>query len=138
MLKTSAWTTYTPTVSGWVLGNGTATGSYQKVGRMVTCRGQIAAGSTTNYVARLQTTVPVNATTIQWVFGGLLFDNSGGVFSPAMWRIGSTTSNNLEPFAMSTVTAINTAGLTSAIPWTWESANNADTVSWLLTYEASS
>lgn len=124
--------TYTPTVSGWSLGNGTVTGTYSQRGDgYITCAGKIVCGSTTSFGSRLITSVPVAPAAAKWSYGGNLKDNSGSIFTPCNWRIGDGGTTTLEPFAMTGANQMNNAGLTSAIPWTW--ATN-DEVEWNLGY----
>lgn len=130
------WTNYSVSVSGWALGNGTATGAYRRNGSTVTVRGKVTVGSTTTFGSRLILNVPVAAATTQWEFGGMMLDTSAGVFSPAMWRIGDTVATRLEPFPMTgltTVLSMNNSGLTSTSPWTWATG---DEVHWLFEYES--
>jgi hypothetical protein len=47
----SAWTAYTPTLTGITLGNGTLTFAFNRVGKTITVRGNFVAGSTTTYSA---------------------------------------------------------------------------------------
>jgi hypothetical protein len=60
-----AWTSFTPTIAavstGWALGNGTATGQYAQVGRVVIGRLRLIFGSTSTYGATdaLQINLPV-------------------------------------------------------------------------------
>ncbi len=44
-----AWTTYTPSVSGWTLGNGSVTGKYQKHGKRVDGWAKLTLGTTTTW-----------------------------------------------------------------------------------------
>jgi hypothetical protein len=121
-------------LTNWTLGNGTSVGSYQKVGRLVNCRGLITLGSTSNLTGILITSVPVAPAAGQWAFGGILGDVSGGILSPCAWSIGASGSQ-LQPYVLSAVTQVNNAGITNLIPWTWA---NPDYIHWNLSYEAAS
>lgn len=58
--RSGAWVSYTPTVSTWGLGNGTITGAYQKVGRLVHAEVEITFGSTSTFSAGIAIGLPVN------------------------------------------------------------------------------
>jgi hypothetical protein len=55
----SAWTSYTPTVYNWTLGNGTLTSAYKQIGKVVFFRIVFGVGSTTNKSGNLQFSLPV-------------------------------------------------------------------------------
>lgn len=58
-----AWTSYTPTLggTGWALGDGTATGAWCQIGKVIFFRAQIVFGSTSTYGAVVPTiTGPAN------------------------------------------------------------------------------
>lgn len=134
-----AWTAYTPTVGGWSIGNGTLDCAYQKIGRMVTARVSLVAGSTTTYGAALTFTAPVTAVTgaEQWGMGSL-FDGSS-VTAPCAVRLASAgTSFQVYsltvPSTPSFVRNDNTAVATTS-PWTW---GTSDAVRFTMTYESAS
>lgn len=136
MLATGAWTSWTPNIVQWGIGNGTVTGSYQKVGRMVTVRGTYTTGSSSSYASNLIITgLPFAAAAAQWAYGGNMTDSSAGVLTPAAWRIGSFSTTAIEPFAWTAVNQLNNAGITSTVPWTWATG---DSLQWGFTYEATS
>lgn len=53
------WATYTPTVSGLTLGNGSLAGRYNQVGKTITAVVTFSAGSTTTYSGALIFGLPV-------------------------------------------------------------------------------
>ncbi len=56
-----AWTSFTPTLSGWTIGNGSFTAAYSKIGRLVNVRGNFLGGSTTTAASFFDMTPPVAA-----------------------------------------------------------------------------
>jgi hypothetical protein len=123
-------------VTGWTLGNGTAVGAYQKIGRMVTYRGVLQTGTTTIFTGNLALSLPfTSCSSRQSFFGGGLFDISGGVYAPAFWSV-DASATTVIPYAMTAINQINTAGLEAAIPFNWQEPD--DRVEWSFTYEAAS
>jgi len=57
----SAWTSFTPTLSGWTIGNGSFTAAYSQIGRLVNVRGVFVGGSTTTAASYFDMTPPVAA-----------------------------------------------------------------------------
>jgi len=56
-----AWTSYTPTVNNWTLGNGTLVAAYKQIGKTVFFRIDFTVGSTTNKAGNLSFSLPVTA-----------------------------------------------------------------------------
>jgi hypothetical protein len=89
-LAVGAWTSYTPALSSdgagtdWVLGNGTATGAYCRLGRSVIVRFAVTLGSTTtfgtkNLVLSLPPVASVDYGSQNKIYGsGIYHDVSGG------------------------------------------------------------
>jgi hypothetical protein len=74
-----AWTAYTPTLSVWTLGNGTITGAYCQIGKVVQFSVQITVGSTTTIGSSPTFTIPVNMSgTNPWNVRGYFRDISLG------------------------------------------------------------
>lgn len=59
MAAFGTWTPYTPTITGWTLGNGTIAASYMQVGKFAAFRGTLTIGSTTTIAGILGMTYPV-------------------------------------------------------------------------------
>lgn len=76
----SAWPTYTPTLTGFTLGNGTITGRYLQVGKKVEMAAVMTFGSTSAAAAAAPTiTLPVSALTANFGdFTVLFVDASPG------------------------------------------------------------
>lgn len=60
-LPIGAWLTWTPAITNFTTGNGTATGTYTKIGKTVIARGRFTAGSTTNLNGTPVVSLPVNS-----------------------------------------------------------------------------
>ena len=133
-----AWDTYTPSVggTGFALGNGTISGRWKKVGRVVTFIINVTWGSTSTYGAGpLTLTLPTAAQSSGAVFGARYLDVGSVVGYPgfALSVSGSTTITPLCHVASATYAT--DGGLTSTIPFTWA---NTDTIVVSGTYESSS
>jgi len=63
-LPVGAWTAYTPTFTGFTLGNGSLTFAYAQIGKTVHLRGNITLGSTSAVTGPWTVSLPVNAITI--------------------------------------------------------------------------
>lgn len=57
----TAWTSYTPAITSWTLGNGTITGAYKQIGKVVFFRGKYTIGSTDTVSTALTISLPVTA-----------------------------------------------------------------------------
>lgn len=130
---TGAWTTYTPTLSSWTLGNGTVTGRYTQVGKTVHFVARLTVGTTTTVSGFPTFTLPVTASTsfqaTSTHFGAATFlDNGVNTYSAAM-RMQTTTTVSVAIIGTS---GLNTAP-TSTTPFTWGST---DVVLVAGTYEA--
>lgn len=76
----AAWTSYTPTLTGFTLGNGTISGRYMQVGKKVEFSAVFTFGSTSAAASAAPTlTLPVNALTANFGdFTALFVDASPG------------------------------------------------------------
>ena len=110
-----ASTAYTPTISGFTLGNGTVTGKYLRVGKLVAFTAQFTFGSSSAAAAApcgftLPVTSAANNPWAQWA----TFTDTGG------------TTYQAQPFISTLCTVYGIAAATSAIqspsttyPFTW-------------------
>lgn len=57
--STFAWTSYTPTISNFAIGNGTLLAKYNQIGKRILARISITAGSTTTLTGPIAFTFPV-------------------------------------------------------------------------------
>jgi hypothetical protein len=118
------WKTWTPSWTNLTVGNGTVTGVYRWVGRLVFCRLSIVFGSTTSISGDVKFTLPdnraanagtANATPMGQVS---MFDTSAGaVFSGTIVN-SSTTLASCRVFNASG-TYLTEALLTASVPFTW-------------------
>lgn len=114
---TAAWTAHGPTITGWGIGNGFTACTYVKMGRKVTYRFNITAGSTTTFAAALTATLPFTPVADVWGMFGMGQDFSAVVFAPIMVRAQTAATVTFYPLAA--VAQINNAGLQTTVPWTW-------------------
>ncbi len=74
----SAWTSYTPTVTGFTLGNGTVAGRYMQIGKFVAFSAQVTFGTTTTAASASPTvTLPVSAVGTNLGFYTVVFTDTG-------------------------------------------------------------
>jgi hypothetical protein len=128
-----AWTSYTPALSGWSLGNGTVTGAYVQVGKIVHFRARINFGSTTSFAGgppRISVPVAIIAGS-QWPeyrVLGMAYDVSVSNLYPIVARTWDANSYGCYTHAAPA------ASLSSSVPFTWASG---DYLSIYGTYETS-
>lgn len=118
------WVSYTPTMSGLTIGNGTISGLYNRVGDLVTVSVRIAFGSTSSITGAVYVGLPINATMDYEYVGQAALWNLGGaagLFPGVIWAI--------EPGRF-IVQATNSSGtytkaedLSATIPFTWATSN---------------
>ncbi len=127
-----AWTSYTPTLSGFTLGNGTIAGAYLQVQKTVVFRAKLTFGSTTTAASAYPTaTLPVTAlsTDASSVLHARFGDASPGAAYLSYVDLGSTTTIRAG--------IIGSSGLattcTTTTPFTW---TTSDVVYWAGVYEA--
>lgn len=131
-----AWTAYTPTLggTGWAIGNGTATGAYCQIGKIVVFRVKVAFGTTSTFgTAQPTISLPVNLSAGHQgqnaQFHVSYLDLSAGVFYSGVTRTQSGATVNLN--SLGTNSAHN--ALSSTVPFTWAST---DEITINGTYEA--
>lgn len=129
-LASDAWTSYTPTWTNLTIGNGTTSGAYQKIGRIVHYYGIITWGSTTSSSDVFRASLPVTAKTTTEKGSIHILDSSTGIFYVGICHKPATTT--LEFYANNTTQAL--AG-NYATPFTW---TTSDSLSWSITYESAS
>jgi hypothetical protein len=135
-----AWDSYTPTVggAGWALGNGTISGRWKKVGRVVTFSLQVTWGTTSTFGGTALTlTAPTAAVSGNfYTFTGQASDTG-----TATYLLGCTLpggSSTITPYtlgAAGTYLTTGSVGLTTSVPHTWAST---DLITVNGVYEASS
>ena len=126
----AAWTSYTPTVSTWTLGNGTATGKYMQVGKTINFRINFTFGSTSVASGQVSFSLPVTSVA--------LFSTPGDPIGTATFRDASVPANDSGPLILSSTTQCQPRLASLAVtgvstPWTWAAG---DLISLSGTYEA--
>lgn len=119
-----AWTAYTPTLAGtgWAIGNGTATGFYCQIGKMVYFWARFTMGSTSTYGAVPPTlTLPVTGTNNMDPIAnvnirGNLFDSSSGLSYVASGKNNGSNSNIAVYYSNASAQMVQ---VTSTAPFTW-------------------
>ena len=131
-----AWTTFTPTLNNWTVGNGTWDSAYVQIGKTVIWRCFFTAGSTTSFGTGPTLSLPTTAktsgtpnmpTTVVMRVG-----------SPVVTYIGSGWVSGTNTFSLIAhddyaKNYVSGATITTAIPGTWASGN---TFGFTLMYEA--
>lgn len=128
-----AWTAYTPTLggTGWAIGNGTATGKYVQIGKIVHFRAKITLGSTSTAGASAATvSLPLTAAAnlTNSMFSSQLLDSSAASRYIAAVDVATTTT--VSPMSVGTGGLL--AYLTTSAPYTWATS---DEISVSGTYE---
>ena len=127
-----AWTAYTPTLSNWTLGNGTVSGSYCQIGKVVHFRLTMIVGSTTAIGSSPTFTVPVNMTsTSAWNVRGYIRDISLG--AAGCYELASRPASTTAIGGFYTGTNGQQLGFNSTTPFTWDSGDGVQLAG---TYEA--
>lgn len=119
----TAWSSWTPTWSTFVKGNGTVSAKYIQIGKTVHFRIHVVFGSTTTMGSNSNYTLPVTAisyagTAAQQVIGQIRYLDAGinAYFGQTMW--GSTTIGTIE-VGNAAGTYLNSGGVNNTIPFTW-------------------
>lgn len=133
-LSSPARTNHVPTVSGWAIGNGVLSTSYDKIFRTVHYGGKLTAGTTTTFGAALSLTLPLNNVANRWL--GLVAtvqDLSTGQWFPVMARVDAGNLIFYPVAASGTYLVVDNNGLKdTTFPFDW---TTSDTVEWEITYE---
>lgn len=128
---TAAWTTYVPdwTSSGTApaIGNGTRSGAYIQVGKLVMVRGRLVFGSTSTFgTGSYRVSVPVTAS------GGSVNESTG-----SLWLFDNGTQSGIGTctWVSTTTLWLSTASgdITNTSPWTW---TTSDQIRWSIIYDA--
>lgn len=113
-----AWASWTPTLSGWTLGNGTLTGVAMTAGKLVIGRVTYTVGSTDTPSGNLAISLPATSTMPTGIAIGQAGLNDTSASARAfrtVWQASSTTMQfSTEADARITPTA----------PWTWAAGDS--------------
>lgn len=131
--------TYTPTFTGLTIGNGSATGSWVRVGNMIMSRGHVTFGSTTSISGTVSVTAPVSAASVYGTAGtnydvgtATFLDYGTFVYYGRVTAEASTSNFKIYRDAISG-SNVGFGQLASTAPFTW--AVN-DIISWTVMYQA--
>ena len=132
----SAWTSFTPTLSGWTIGNGSFSAAYSQIGRVINVRGKFTGGSTTVAASFFDMTFPVAAnafydTTKQPLISANYYDTSAGALFPCSGIWISTTVRIVAITASGTFAGV--ADMSGTVPVTY---GTGDTINFSYSYEA--
>jgi len=111
-----AWASYSPSLVGWTLGNGTLTGDYMQIGKTVHVKIAYTVGSTDTQSGNPGFSFPVtpaafDITNRQPIGIATIFDTSAGAFRHYPSAAFSTAQINVyNP---------DGSGLSPTVPWTW-------------------
>ena len=121
------WTAYTPTLTGWAIGNGTLVARYMATGKLIHAYIKITAGSTTTY-GTLGVSLPVASRVGAWFPAGLIVCKDDAATNPRTVSAVLTSTTAVAGFQEA-----GAAAPTATVPFTFGAA---DTVEFVLTYEA--
>jgi hypothetical protein len=133
VITPGAWVAYTPTLTGFTLGNGTLIARFTRIGKTVHSVVEVILGSTSSVTGWLQVTVPLN------VFSGSVpnmfvqFQEAGVATMPGFGLFLGTRTVGL--LAIQTAGTYGTQAVPSAtVPFTW---GTGDKFTLAATYETS-
>jgi hypothetical protein len=130
-LGASGWTTYTPTLGGITLGNGTLSANYIQLGKTIHLRFKLTLGSTSAITGDTTISLPVAAKSGTNDMIGHFFSNPAGTLIMGY----STIFNNILYLRhmVANTTYVTSAISSSTTPATWATGN---ILSASITYEA--
>ena len=141
ILDTTAFSSQTPTLLSWTIGNGTVAAYHRAFGKMTTYRGKLTVGSTTTIdsVGTLGFIMPSSTATVgaQMVGSVRWFDTSTSTAYNGLCVVPTSSSNlslyydDVTIYTASVLGSWNSSSLT--LPFTIASG---DTVEWNIVYEA--
>jgi hypothetical protein len=125
------WTTWSPTYTNIVIGNGTATARYAQIGKTVFVEYKLVFGSTTTISAPARVSTPITAKMNGDSFYGNYLDSGTAAYQG--WI--SLPNGDLFELAVPTATGtyVGAASVNTTIPFTW---TTNDTIWFRATYEA--
>ena len=123
-----SWSSYTPTLTGWTLGNGTLVGFYNNDGKTVNVAASIKWGSTTSAAGNLYISLPVAADLT--LGGSFLFNiyQAGGVGvatdfnADTYYQLGGYITGSTTMRIILTNGSSN-SGVAVSIPFTWATSD---------------
>ena len=116
-----AWDSFSVSFSNLTIGNGTATGFYKQIGRMVVYRVSVTFGSTTSVSGAVSINLPVTGAAVQGVHQVVMIDDSTSTSYPGVVAP-STTAAQLRTINAAGTYATQVA-LSSTVPFTWATSD---------------
>jgi hypothetical protein len=129
----SAWTAYTPTLTGITLGNGTLAFAFTRFGKTVMVRGIFTAGSTTTYSASALGFSPPVAPHASYASSGAAAIGSAWITPTAAARTAGTAYFNGTPTISFLCGTPANSIVTNLVPGTWTTTS---VLTFTATYEA--
>lgn len=113
------WTSFTPTFTNITVGNGTLSGSYLKIGKMIMVRVNLTWGSTTSMSGAFsQFTLPFTADPDYEISGSTTcWDFGTAIYAGSVWMSGSTSVDLMVNNTAGTYQVISS--MTGTVPFTW-------------------
>jgi hypothetical protein len=126
------WTTYTPSLGNWTLGNGTVVGRYAQIGKTTFAFFKFTFGSTSAFPGGAPFfSLPVTAAQTLGHSGICNLQDAGTIDMPGSMYVG--TSNVFPGALVTSATYATRQDLGAAVPFTW---TTNDTVTIQMIYEA--
>lgn len=111
------WASYTPSLSGLTIGDGTLTGAFVRIGDTVLFRVSIVFGSTTAITGNVTVGLPTTAASAAFVSTGMLEDSGSARY--VAFTFATTTGVEIYPLDTSgTYGRLNNV-LSATVPFTW-------------------
>jgi len=119
-----AWVSYTPTLTNLTLGNGTRTGLYIQIGKMVFVQATFTLGSTSAVTGNPTFSLPVTAiaSVSASSFAGYFSDASAVAVYPAITAVTSVTQIGLLA-VLASGTYAAWVGASATVPFTWATSD---------------
>ena len=117
-VQAGEWSTWTPTLTNWAIGNGTITGRYAQFGKTVHFTLLLTVGSTTSYSGTPYMTLPVSTDSAD----RSIFDASfqtGGTIRGGYAQAVSAGDNRIYPVYADTASLGTWTNVSSSVPYTW-------------------
>ena len=128
------WTAYTPTTSGFTLGNGTLTSKFQQIGKTYNVEIFLNFGSTTSISSAPNFSLPATAAVANYSAIGVVSLGDFGVSTyPGLAVTPSGSGVYLSLYGTSGTYAQEQANINATVPFTW---TTNDYISLRLTYQA--
>ena len=124
----AAWTSYTPTLTGITIANGTIVAAYRQIGKTIEVQGLITAGTSTTYSGAFSVSLPVTAAAASTgqAIGACIAAPAGTRYA-CVAALATTTTMNFV------VGAGGTVGAAAPAAWT---ATSANLLGFTVTYQA--